>query len=441
MGEMSQSFVLTGTKAYYVGEPRQISSGELQWRTCSPKGRYVVFTEVPIGGRLGPRFEAMILGKPQVPVVPRLMVWDARSGASKEVTGLPAKSMAVIDQTAWSADGQSALFVVHVPSSDPDAQGEIAEQVFRVDLAQARAQAVTQPLKPGDFNLRVIASPTKPIYVVTYQSIIETTQGRPRSKSVMSAYDGNGKPLKNAEFEAPGMLFPSEQWTADGNYVLVKQVSRSRFEPQQKETTYVFDPLRGTSTPTKETFALYKPEEPDQELQLTFGSALAKAAKETWNGGSLWVYSPSAKEQGICLVAVEADPGAEILADKTDIVFSVRTRLYACELSAVDKQVYLRAKTAAERTAALNEVKQIGTALHIFAADSNDRFPDPSSFRDSVLPYCRNEKLLDGFVYTFKGGSLLNVENPSGTEVGYKNVQGGRAVVYADGSARFVPDK
>ena len=66
-----------------------------------------------------------------------------------------------------------------------------------------------------------------------------------------------------------------------------------------------------------------------------------------------------------------------------------------------------------------------------------DQLPGPDAFRSAVSPYLKNDKLLDGFVYTFPGGSINKIQSPAETELGYVDTSGGRAVVYADGHAKF----
>ena len=78
----------------------------------------------------------------------------------------------------------------------------------------------------------------------------------------------------------------------------------------------------------------------------------------------------------------------------------------------------------------------------MFAADSDDVMPNQSSdWSGNLQPYLKNGSILEGFVYSFGGGSLNDVADPSRTEMGYKLGPGGRAVAYIDGHVRWIPDK
>ncbi|MBS1719267.1 MAG: hypothetical protein JST35_02345 [Armatimonadetes bacterium] len=89
----------------------------------------------------------------------------------------------------------------------------------------------------------------------------------------------------------------------------------------------------------------------------------------------------------------------------------------------------------------LNNVKEAGIALTVYAADYDDVFPDGFDFFNKLMPYVKNGDILSSFIYTFPGGESTNINDPAITELGYIPGPGGRAVVYADGHAKWIPDK
>ncbi|MFN3729028.1 MAG: hypothetical protein ACK4XJ_04880 [Fimbriimonadaceae bacterium] len=104
-------------------------------------------------------------------------------------------------------------------------------------------------------------------------------------------------------------------------------------------------------------------------------------------------------------------------------------------------EIPAEALAAIERTEILSQAKQVGTALHIYAADNGDKFPPDGSDLSVLDPYLRNRAVREGFVYTYRGPrELTQLQNPSQTEVGYIEGPGGRAVVYADSSVRWRPN-
>lgn len=106
-----------------------------------------------------------------------------------------------------------------------------------------------------------------------------------------------------------------------------------------------------------------------------------------------------------------------------------------------DHDLAERMKAAALKAQAMSQAKQVGTALLIYAADMDDVLPNGENFVNRLMPYLKDRKMLDGFSYTFAGGSMSQIQNPEKVELGFTMAPGGRAVVYADGHAQWVPDK
>lgn len=84
--------------------------------------------------------------------------------------------------------------------------------------------------------------------------------------------------------------------------------------------------------------------------------------------------------------------------------------------------------------------KQVGTAFAILAADNDDVFPGQDGWESKLKPYTKNQDTSRDFNYTYKGGPATDIENPSQTEIGFFVAPGGRVVVYADTSVKFIPN-
>lgn len=108
----------------------------------------------------------------------------------------------------------------------------------------------------------------------------------------------------------------------------------------------------------------------------------------------------------------------------------------------IPKDLYERAMAEAARMQALMKAKQVGLAILMYGSDNDNNAPGRDVDIYSLLePYAKNPGLLSGFVYTFQGGNLADLRNPAGTELGHVDGPGGRAVVYADGHAKWIADK
>jgi hypothetical protein len=110
------------------------------------------------------------------------------------------------------------------------------------------------------------------------------------------------------------------------------------------------------------------------------------------------------------------------------------------EIRTVDPNVAEKSAQAAARSAALMQAKMVGTGLLIYASDADDILPNAEGFIAKLTPYLKDGKLLSNFTYTYAGGPIANIANPAATELGFVPGPGGRAIVYADGHAKWKSD-
>jgi prepilin-type processing-associated H-X9-DG protein len=131
---------------------------------------------------------------------------------------------------------------------------------------------------------------------------------------------------------------------------------------------------------------------------------------------------------------------AEMAPDGTALLYISQGCAFIREIISVPKETAVAAMEAAARREAVMASKQVALAVIMFSADHEDNAPSASTFLDDVSPYLKDRALTNGFVYTFTGGSLTDVDKPAETELGYIPGPGGRAVAYADGHVKWVPD-
>jgi len=145
--------------------------------------------------------------------------------------------------------------------------------------------------------------------------------------------------------------------------------------------------------------------------------------------------APPANELGI----VTSDGTCATISPRNDAVAYLSGQsAFIRSLVKLKRSDYEVAMAEADRQKAMRTAKQVGLALAMYSGDADDAFPPGGDIRDSVSPYIKNRSMLDGFTYTYGGGTVSG--NPSTTELGYVPTIGGRMVVYADGSVKFLPD-
>jgi len=127
---------------------------------------------------------------------------------------------------------------------------------------------------------------------------------------------------------------------------------------------------------------------------------------------------------------------AELVGNRLYLVQS--RRLFVREIVPVPLDVYRSVILGRIQTEAMMAAKQVATALHIFAADNDDRFPG-ADWRETLEPYLKNSDLISRFTYAGNGERMDQIENPAETTIGWTDTPYGRAIAYADGSVRWKP--
>lgn len=125
------------------------------------------------------------------------------------------------------------------------------------------------------------------------------------------------------------------------------------------------------------------------------------------------------------------------------VLFRAHGAVFVSEITPFDLEAALKALMAYARTNALNMAKNAGTALQIYTADYDGVLPfSGASAKESVMPYIKSAKILDSVIWNnVTGQTLASISDPAGYELGYVPGPGGRAIIFADGSVGWRPDR
>jgi hypothetical protein len=137
-------------------------------------------------------------------------------------------------------------------------------------------------------------------------------------------------------------------------------------------------------------------------------------------------------------------PGADWveLAPKADAVMISRDGLVTVQdILRIDRDL-MEKKTGPEtKEAIMSRAKQVGLGLIMYAGDNDEELPPADGMKERIMPYLKDESLLDGFIYTYSGPlNMMEIKDPANTELGFIRGVGGTAVLYADSSVRWKPD-
>jgi hypothetical protein len=119
------------------------------------------------------------------------------------------------------------------------------------------------------------------------------------------------------------------------------------------------------------------------------------------------------------------------------VAYVVNGTVFTRQVIELDLRQFREARLAALKTEAISKAKQAALAAIMFSADHDNSLPPGLDPMKDLLPYVRNASVLEGFEMVFGGGSLLGVEDPTNTVLGYIQTDYGRAVAYLDGHVKW----
>jgi hypothetical protein len=122
------------------------------------------------------------------------------------------------------------------------------------------------------------------------------------------------------------------------------------------------------------------------------------------------------------------------------VIYQDAGSLLLREIKAVDAVQANKLAMQVVRSKLVHQVKQVGLGFIMYASDCDDVFPTTEGWETKLKPYMKDDQLMNGFTYSFAGGNAASVADPANTELGFVVGPGGRAVVYVDGHAKWVPN-
>ncbi|MCC2672442.1 MAG: hypothetical protein K0Q72_4914, partial [Armatimonadetes bacterium] len=314
----------------------------------------------------------------------------------------------------------------------------------------ARAGA---PAAPGrDWLLRVDAprNSMKPLFALPPNTALLASPREPLAV-LWGIDDGSVRVLKSdgtllRQVAPPaGMTAVLPRWAADGR-ILAMGITRPSDDAQAPRPAPVNLALELSSggfirldKPLPEP-----PAGPDltlKELVLTGTQAVLQSGSVRQAVSPLWLVATAERAESRALVSANAQSGT--LSPRGDAVLLISDgAALIAPLIRLPKEALLAARNQAMRQKVLSNGKQLGLALHVYASDHEDRFPDAGAGVEGLLlPYLKTDALFEGFVYTYTGGKISEIPEPSKVVLGYVMGPGGRAEIWGDGHVTWKDDQ
>ncbi|MEQ1936274.1 MAG: hypothetical protein ABL962_20660, partial [Fimbriimonadaceae bacterium] len=167
----------------------------------------------------------------------------------------------------------------------------------------------------------------------------------------------------------------------------------------------------------------------------TAGSVSARVQKvET---GNLVVSGDEKSEFPSALIATDTREG-QFSFEGNFVSYRFGEHLFVREIRPVSNDDLELLREEAEQRNLVSRAKQLGTAMMIYIASNKDVFPGrDEKVMELLMPITRNAEFFNGFVYTYEGGSISAIAEPSRTVIGYIQGKYGRAVIYSDSHAKW----
>lgn len=333
---------------------------------------------------------------------------------------------ASLDQVEWLPGNRMVAFLMTEVTAKSQEEEDSSQVLYVASTGNGQA---TQLLRvPETAHIEIHTHPLARGAVVAITE--ESKDGKSTTRASWLGSDGKlGAPIQMKDG------FFGFYWDAKGVGPYVAQREVNRETRKVKVDYFLLNFQTGAVTPTDEP-AWESPEGAQPGFTVKYGASISELSLARVQRRSLWLESTTESDHKFALITPEANeyemsPNSDAIYYESQGIGMVRM------LPRVSKEDASKALQAL----VMRDAKQVGLALLMYSGDYDDEMPiNNGDWMDNVLPYIKDRGVMDGFTYTYSGGSLTEVKDPANTEMGYKEGPGGRAVVYADGHVKWIPN-
>jgi len=434
--ETAQRAVVTEKSAYIALPPELVAEPIVIGLNVSNGGRFALAQRMRFVTKPEMLEQAgALMERPQTEI--SLVLWDSithRSSVVWHADGEEAHPVSV----AWMPTAEVALVQVieTVPIHPDQPQGEKTFRpiLLRIAAPTSRADVVDLSSLGQIMQLSVASSPTASLAVVSAMR----TEGANRTTS-LSILNTSGRIVGHVDLPLNATV-TELRWTKNSQ-PLIQVITRTADGKgvqatwlTMNTTTGVLSPLPSQPKTPKEVTDLTAEPKPAAALPLRLktASAAVKEAETTQTAGLLWLESATPSEKPRILLSSDST-GGQLMARGRMALVQSQGAVWATPLLPIDRATYTKLMDQADRMRTLNRAKQAGLAVLMFAQDNDEMLPSGDGLAGNLAPYVPDPSILDGFDYTYAGGALADVANPSQTILGTMNGANGQAVIYVDG--------
>ncbi len=426
------NLLLTKTKAIALLSPSQVAPGTARTFKWSPDGKYLAVSSSD-EKQLANVAAMLSQSKEMPPAMPEslLTVYTLEKGTATTILKTPMLQSQVGD-FEWLPGSTNLVVNLYVPTLDPETKRSTGITSRTIVLSAINGKQVSS-INTGTEEADVKFHTAPEAFGVVVEVLSQQLEGIDH-RYILIGPDGRARGTIRGDGR------PAEKFLWHKAAQRIYLTGQVRINEKFADRYALMDFENGNS------MVVAKPNipaetKPELEYSLVKGSTQSKESENIANLSAAWIVAKDKGENSSALVASDVDVMS--LAPLGNAVFYTTKGVATIRLLAsLPKELALNAMQAALRTKILSDCKQVGLALMMYGADNDDMLPSASGdWANAIGPYLRNNSIMDGFVYTFGGGNMADVKDRASTELGYKIGPGGRAVTYADGHVKWIPDK
>jgi hypothetical protein len=423
--------VATAKGAYALMPAKLIDSEDVSQSSWSSDGSYLMYEKDIYHPSINGNLE--LTNSPE-DTEKSICFWSVNTQTNSMALTMSARQGS-IEQAVWLPKANVALVITRqqLPSG-PDRDAPVDHySLLRLKPGDTTPLVLLEDdTNPSDPGMALDICPTRPIALVFKIVMTKGSEHREVTDLVVN------QASKLVAVKAPdAKSFVS--FNADGKAIcLVRDPSATKGQSAFK--AFPVDEVNGQVSSANIPWVIpQRSTGPTLALALEVTEQPAANAKTSKEVEMVWLKSLTTSDQPTAFVAGEATQGAlspalNAVSYKSQGSLFVR-EIVPCSLEAMQAVVLENAKQEA-----MMRAKQVGLGLFMLGADMDDKLPGQSDFASAIQPYLKDADLLNGFKYLFQGGNMANIASPADTPFGYTAGPGGRAMVYADGHVRWIPN-
>lgn len=441
-------FVLEGKEAVLALPSELIAAPTVERVYLSPDGYHLLVLREKI--KITPEMLANLAeGEQKTPDGEQeLIYWNARTRIARSIWKGASFENNIVE-VEWLPQTDTVFIIVQtLPSKallsnpNPNAPIPLPEwKLLKTTEGQVRATEIPVPNLGIGGMLSLSASKTQPLMMLQItkeNNVPPPPDGRIVQNTAIYLIRKDGRidtPLTIPNADKTLALLP--MWERDG-----KPVIHSVGE-DGKPLHYAVDPKTLALSLLEGKFDQQEYKEPDRTragfLSLKPQKVMATIGETQKPISTLWLESRVESEAPRILLSGDGTEG-NLLPKGDGAFYQSQGALWYTPFLRVNQAQFLAARKAGLKARALSDARQAGLGIYMYSQDYDDTLPDPDGIKDKIMPYVKNESVLENLVYTYGGGKITDPTQRGSTILGYVTGPGGRANIYADGRAKWEDD-